>query len=78
MTQSAACTLSDEQWSYLSNKFVKRYAYRNFSSSQGDFFKKLDNTDHPVSMGENLSHVDDNLLDMELKSLMHKMLPSAL
>ena len=65
VTQCAACSaLSEEQWTHLRENFAKRSAYRSYTGSQGDSFEEQD-VDEPVCTGEDLSHVDDTLLDLE-------------
>ena len=65
VTQCAACSaLSEEQWTHLRENFAKRSAYRSHTGSQGDSFEEQD-VDEPVCTGEDLSRVDDTLLDLE-------------
>ena len=67
VTHCAACSLSEEQWTHLRENFAKRSAYRSHTGSQGDSFEEQD-VDEPVCTGEDLSCVDDTLLDLQLKS----------
>ena len=65
VTQCAACSaLSEEQWTHLRESFAKRSAYRSCSDSQGDSFEAQD-TEEPVFTSEDLSRVDDTLLDLD-------------
>ena len=65
VTQCAACSaLYEEQWTHLREKFAKRSAYRSHTDSQGDSFEEQD-VDELVCIGEDLSRVDDTLLDLE-------------
>ena len=64
-TQCAACSaLTEEQWSHLRQNFAKRSAYRQRTSSQDDSFEEPEKED-PAQTGEDLSWVDDTLLDLE-------------
>ena len=63
---SACSTLTEEQWSHLREKVVKRSAYRQRTGSQGDSFEELE-TEDLAQTGEDLSRVDDMLLDLELE-----------
>ena len=68
VTQCAACSaLSKEQWTHLRENFAKRDAYRSNTGSQGDSFEEQD-IDEVVCTGEDLSRVDDTLLDLEPES----------
>ena len=68
VTQCAACSaLSEEQWTHLRENFAKRSAYRSRTGSQGDSFEEQD-VDEPVCTGEDLSRMDDTLLDLEPES----------
>ena len=68
VTHCAACSaLSEEQWTHLRENFAKRSAYRSRTGSQGDSFEEQD-VDEPVCTGEDLSRVDDTLLDLEPES----------
>ena len=63
--QCAACSaLTEEQWSHLRENFVKRSAYKQRTGSQGDSFEEPE-TEDPAQTGEDLSRVDDTLLDLE-------------
>ena len=64
-TQCAACSaLTEEQWSHLRENFAKRSAYRQKTGSQGDSFEEPE-TEDPAQTSEDLSRVDDTLLDLE-------------
>ena len=64
LQKCASCsTLSEDQWTYLTESFTKRSAYRNRSGSKDDSFEEQD-TDEPVFTGKDLSHMD-TLLDLE-------------
>ena len=64
-TQCSACaTLTEEQCTHLMENFAKRSTYRHKSDSQGDSFEEPE-TDEPVFTDEDLSWVDDTLLDLE-------------
>ena len=64
-TQCSACaTLTEEQWSQLRENFAKRSAYRLKTGSQGDLFEEPE-TEDPALTGQDLSPVDDTLLDLE-------------
>ena len=56
--------LTEEQWSHLRENFAKRSAYRQRTGSQGDSFEEPE-TEDPAQTGEDLSRVDDTLLDLE-------------
>ena len=65
VNQCAPCAaLSEEQWTHLRENFAKRSAYRSRTGSQDNSFEKFD-TDEPVFTGEDLSRVDDTILDLE-------------
>ena len=67
VTQCSACSaLTEEQWSHLRENFAKRSAYRQRTGSQGDSFEEPE-TEDPSQSGEDLSRVDDTLLDLELE-----------
>ena len=60
-TQCAACSaLTEEQWSHLRENFAKRQR----TGSQGSSFEEPE-TEDPAQTGEDLSRVDDTLLDLE-------------
>ena len=61
VTQCSA--LSEEQWTLREN-YAKRFTYRSHTGSQGDSFEEQA-VDEPVCTGEDLSRVDDTLLDFE-------------
>ena len=62
VSQCAPCAaLSEEQWTHLGENFAKRSAYRSHTDNS---FEKLD-TDKQVFPGEDLSRVDDTILDLE-------------
>ena len=56
--------LSEEQWTHLRENFAKRSAYRSRTRSRDNSFEEFD-TDEPVCTGEDLSQVDDTILDLE-------------
>ena len=65
VTQCSACSaLTEEQWSHLRENFAKRSAYRQRTGSQGDSFEEPETEDR-AQTGEDLSRVDDTLLDLE-------------
>ena len=65
VNQCAACSaLSEEQWTHLRESFAKRSSYRNRSGSQDDNIEP-ETDKEPVFTGEELSQVDDTLLDLE-------------
>ena len=65
VNQCAPCAaLSEEQWTHLRENFAKRSAYRSRTGSRDNSFQEFD-TDEPVFTGEDLSRVDDTILDLE-------------
>ena len=65
VNQCAPCAaLSEEQWTHLRENFAKRSAYRNHMGSQENSFEELD-ADKPAFTSEDLSRVDDTILDLE-------------
>ena len=64
MQCSACSALAEEQWSHLRENFAKGSAYRQRTGSQGDSFEEPEAED-PAQTGEDLSRVDDTLLDLE-------------
>ena len=63
--QCAPCAaLCEEQWTHLRENFAKRSAYRSRTGSRDNSFEEFD-TDEPVFTGEDLSQVDDTILDLE-------------
>ena len=61
---SACAALTEEQWAHLRENFAMRSAYRHKSGSQGGSFEEPE-TDNSVFTGEDLSQVDNTLLDLE-------------
>ena len=63
-TQCSACaSLTEEQLSHVRENFAKRSAYRHKTGSQGYSFEEPET--EPAPTGEDLSQVDDTLLDLE-------------
>ena len=67
INQCAACSmLSDEQWTHLRESFAKRSSYRNRTSSHNDNIEP-ETDDKLLFTSEELSQVDNILLDLELE-----------
>ena len=65
VNQCTPCAaLSEEQWTHLRENFAKRSAYRSRTGSRDNSFEEFD-ADEPVFTGEDLSRVDDTILDLE-------------
>ena len=61
---AASSMLSDEQWTHLRESFAKRSSYCNRTSSHDDNIEP-ETEDAQVFTNEELSQVDDTLLDLE-------------
>ena len=61
---ASSSTLSDEQWTHLRESFARRSSYCNHTGSQDDNIEP-ETEDEPVFTGEELSQVDNTVLELE-------------
>ena len=67
LNQCVPCAaFSEEQWTHLRENFAKRSAYRSRTWCQKNSFEEPDISE-PVFTSEDLSRVDDSILDLEPK-----------